>query len=114
MNIRNILKGTPKPEPKTNAHRKANKKPKNLSVSQQQVLFAIQDLGASVNGMTIARYMKVDSASVTPRLAELRKQGKIVIAYTKVGLDKRKRNFYKIANPEQLYWERLEQDKGQV
>lgn len=65
--------------------------------SQEQVYKAVGEINHPVNGLAIARYMHVDSASITPRLAELTKKGKLKVAFTKHGLDGRIRKFYVVA-----------------
>lgn len=66
--------------------------------SQEAVYKAIEEIGRPVNGLAIARHMNVDSAGVTPRLAELTRKGRIKIAYRKRGLDRLWRNFYVVSN----------------
>lgn len=70
------------------------KVPTKLALSQETVWNAINDYGRPINGLHLAKIMGMDSASVTPRLAELRKKGRIKIAYVKHGLDGHTRNFY--------------------
>jgi hypothetical protein len=65
--------------------------------SQEQVYKAVGEINHPVNGLAIARYMHVDSASITPRLAELTRKGKLRVAFTKHGLDGRIRKFYVVA-----------------
>jgi DNA-binding MarR family transcriptional regulator len=67
-----------------------------LLYSQEQVLKALQEVKHPINGLAVARHMHADSASVTPRLAELRKKGLIKVSYVKHGLDNKRRNFYVI------------------
>jgi hypothetical protein len=106
-----LFKSTPKPQPKTNAHRKANVKPKNIAVREQEIINALSDLSVAVHARTIARHLKRDSSEITPRMPRLVLTGRVVIAYRKKGMDKRWRNFYKVANTQELYLQRLEQDK---
>lgn len=70
---------------------------KQIARSQESVFKAVYEINKPVNGLAIARYMHVDSASITPRLAELTKKGKLKVAYTKHGLDGRVRRFYEVA-----------------
>lgn len=67
---------------------------KAKSKNQEKVYQAVKELKYPSNGLAIAHYLKWDSASVTPRLAELVRKGRIKIAYRKHGLDKIIRNFY--------------------
>lgn len=62
--------------------------------NQEMVFKAVQELARPVNGRTVAAHLGFDSASVTNRLAELRKKGRIKVAYRKKGLDGVWRQFY--------------------
>jgi Mn-dependent DtxR family transcriptional regulator len=71
---------------------------KRLTENEEAVLAAVRAaselLSRPVNGREVARQLKWDSASVTNRLSELTKKGKLKIAYRKKGLDGLWRNYY--------------------
>lgn len=52
---------------------------KDLKKSQAEVWLAIAEINRPVCGRSIARYMSIDSACVTPRLSELVKKGKLKV-----------------------------------
>lgn len=66
--------------------------------SQEAVYKAVTEINHPVNGLAVARYMHTDSASITPRLTELTRKGKLKVAFEKRDLgDGRWRKFY-VAN----------------
>lgn len=71
---------------------------RRLSIHQEGVYKAVKEIGRPVNGLAIAQYMHVDSASVTPRLAELVKKNRLRVHHTKRGLDGIYRRFYVVGD----------------
>lgn len=67
---------------------------RKLAERQDAVYKAVALIGYPCNGRQIARFMGEDSASVTPRLAELVKKGRIHVKFTKRGLDNKWRKYY--------------------
>lgn len=67
---------------------------RRIARSQEAVYKAVLDINHPINGLAVAHYMVTDSASVTNRLAELTKKGRLKVAYRKRGLDGIYRNFY--------------------
>lgn len=67
---------------------------KRIARNREAVFEAVQAIGRPVNGLAIARHMHIDSASVTPRLSELVKRGRILVADRKPGLDGITRKLY--------------------
>lgn len=67
---------------------------KRRARSQEAVYQAVKQLNRPVNGMTVAQHMHYDSASVTPRLSELVKKGRLKVGYVKKGLDGIYRRYY--------------------
>lgn len=71
---------------------------RNISVrvakSREAVYNAIRHNARPINGLALAKLMRMDSASVTPRISELVRKGRVKVAYTKAGLDGHTRNFY--------------------
>lgn len=72
---------------------------KKLAKNQESVYKAVEQLNQPVTGRAVATFLGWDSASVTNRLAELTKKGRLKIAYNKRGLDGKWRHFY-VVNPE--------------
>lgn len=66
----------------------------HINRSQEQVYKAVALLHRPCNGRMVSSFMGVDSATVTPRLAELVKKGRIKIDHRKKGLDGVWRNYY--------------------
>jgi len=69
---------------------------KRIAQSQQAVYEAVLELNRPVTGREVARHLHWDSASVTNRLAELTKKGRIRVAYKKRGMDGIWRRYYKV------------------
>ena len=67
---------------------------KKLSQTQENVYQAVLAIESPCNGRAIARHMQTDSASVTPRLYELVRKGRLRVAYSKRGLDGHWRKYY--------------------
>jgi DNA-binding MarR family transcriptional regulator len=65
-----------------------------LSENQDAVYTAVALIGYPCTGRQVARFLGWDSASVTPRLAELVKKDRIYVADVKRGLDKKYRKLY--------------------
>ena len=69
---------------------------KKINMNQQAVYEALKAQQYPINGLALARAMGWDSASVTNRLAELVKKGRIDVAYNKKGLDGKWRKYYRV------------------
>jgi hypothetical protein len=65
--------------------------------NQYKVYEAVKEIGIPCNGRMIAHHLSWDSCSVTNRLSELTKKGRIEVAYTKKGLDGKIRRYYRVA-----------------
>lgn len=65
-----------------------------LNENQDAVFKAVKELARPVNGRQVARHLNWDSASVTPRLAELVKKGRLIVAFPQKGLDGIWRKYY--------------------
>lgn len=86
---------------------KRNKKPvrktmpdaDRINRNQEAVYRAVVALNRPCSGRMVSTYLKWDSASVTNRLCELKKKGRIKVAYMKVGLDKQRRQYYIAVQP---------------
>lgn len=63
---------------------------------RSRVYSAVTMIGKPCSMRMVAAHMQIDSGSVSPRLAELRKKNLITIAYRKRGLDGVWRNYYKL------------------
>lgn len=70
-----------------------------ISRNQEQVYRAVVTIGRPCNGRMVSDYLGWDSASVTNRLAELCKKGRLAVHHRKRGLDGIWRNFYVAAVP---------------
>lgn len=67
---------------------------KRINRNQETVYKAVEEINRPVNGMAVAKHLGWDSASVTNRLAELTKKGRLKVAYNKRGLDGIWRRYY--------------------
>lgn len=66
-----------------------------ISRNQQAVYEAVVAIGSPCTGRRVAQFLGWDSASVTNRLAELSRKGRIQVAYRKRSLDDGMwRNYY--------------------
>lgn len=68
------------------------------SKNQEAVYQAVKAIGQPINGRVVAAHLGYDSASVTNRLSELCKKGRLKVAYRKQGLDKMWRNYYIVSD----------------
>jgi DNA-binding MarR family transcriptional regulator len=72
---------------------------RRISKNQEMVYRAVVTVDRPCNGRTVADQLGWDSASVTNRLAELVRKGRIVIHHRKRGLDGIWRNYYVAVQP---------------
>lgn len=80
--------------------KQAKQIPQEVQISRnQEIVFeAVAELGRPVTGKQVARFLSWDSASVTNRLAELEKIGRLSVPYRLKGADRRWRKFYTVAS----------------
>jgi DNA-binding MarR family transcriptional regulator len=69
---------------------------RKMAHNQEMVFQALKQLNMPSNGRAVARKLGWDSSSVTNRLAELTRKGRIKVAFRKKGLDGIWRNFYQV------------------
>lgn len=89
----NIFKRNAEKKHKAETMKAVNAK---LAQNQESVYQAVKDIDRPVNGLRVARALGWDSSSVTNRIAELVKKGRLKVAYNKRGLDGKWRRFYVI------------------
>lgn len=65
-----------------------------LGERQQEVYAAVALIGHPCTARQVARFLKWDSASVTPRLAELARKERVKVVDVKQGLDRKWRKYY--------------------
>lgn len=74
-----------------------------LAIRQNEVYKAVALMAVPCTGRQIARFMGRDSASITPRLSELVRKGRLTVAYTKKSLDDRKWRKYYIVSRDKKF-----------
>jgi predicted HTH transcriptional regulator len=65
-----------------------------LARNQESVFKAVKELDRPSSGRMVSAHLKWDSASVTNRLAELTKKGRLKVAFVQRGLDGKYRQYY--------------------
>lgn len=71
---------------------------RRIAQNQEAVYNAVRELNTPCTGRMVAKHLEWDSASVTNRLSELNKKGRIKIAYNKRGLDGIWRHYYIVSD----------------
>jgi F420-dependent methylenetetrahydromethanopterin dehydrogenase len=112
MSILDVFKRKQTPEPVKNIHRRENVKPKNVAQREREILDVLEMTGVAMTARQIARQLGRDSSEVTPRMPKIVISERATVAYRKQGFDKRWRNFYKLANPQQSYIDRIAKEEG--
>ena len=75
--------------------KRVNKKPKNLSIRQNDVLRAIYKL-QPCNYREISIYLRVIDGSVTPRIAELKRKKLVRVQHERKRRDGRTMSYYSV------------------